>query len=257
MEVIKRRNISRLHKDECSAFLESIRDITDQLPNAERGDEGAQPQLDTAVQDFCEKVNRLAASDSKRPKNAGVAEASRRDAERDKLWRASKAFIKALTKHPDEATAAAAKHVHKLYENEGDPTSRAQTKASTAYHNLLVNIARLDDETKEKSGIMPWYERMAAAQDAFIAAIKHREDIKNKQQTGVFAPARQEAEAAIRDLFQTINAHATILGDSPYNNFILPIDNLMKDMKEVLERRKTQNRKKREEKAGGKTCKNN
>lgn len=239
MEVIKRRNISRLHKDECSAFLENIRDITDQLPNAERGDEGAQPQLDTAVRDFCEKVNRLAASDSKRPKNAGVAEASRRDAERDKLWRASKAFIKALTKHPDEATAAAAKRVHKLYENEGDPTSRAQTKASTAYHNLLVNIARLDDETKEKSGIQPWYDSLKAAQDAFYEADELRAQIDGARQIGIARQTRQEAEKAFRNLVKMVNSLVYLQGDAPYLNFINQVNADMDRQKAIEKKRNT------------------
>lgn len=257
MAKIKRWNVSRYRKGELTAFLDQITNVIDRLPRTERGEEGASARLDTAIQRYLAAARQFEAAGGKRGKNEGVAEAFVHDKERDKLWRGSNAFLKAMTRHPDEAAAAAAVRVRRLYKAYKDPTSLSQNESNGIYANLLEDIAALDDETKEKSGIMPWYERMAAAQDAFMAAIKHREDIKNKQQTGVSPQARQEAEAAIRDLFQTINTHATILGDNYYNSFILHINNLMKDMKEVLERRKTLNRKKRGEKEGGKTDKNN
>lgn len=237
MAKIKRWNVSRYRKGELTAFLDQITNVIDRLPRTERGDEGASARLDTAIQRYLAAARQFEAAGGKRGKNEGVAEAFVHDKERDKLWRGSNAFLKAMTRHPDEAAAAAAVRVRRLYKAYKDPTSLSQNESNGIYTNLLEDIAALDDETKEKSGIMPWYERMAA--------IKHREDIKNKQQTGVSPQARQEAEAAIRDLFQTINAHATILGDNYYNSFILHINNLMKDMKEVLERRKTLNRKKR------------
>lgn len=239
MEQIKFIYLRRLHDDECFGFLIYVRSIKGELPVSDGEREGASPELDAAWEKLEQAFELFDASLKLSTKNPGVAQAYECDAKRDKAWRTSNAYLKAMTEHPDEAIAAAARKARAIYIRYGDPTSLAQSEATGIYHNLLADINELPTEDKELSGIIPWYNRLLDLQNQFEEADSNRAKISGKRKVGITRKARIEAEAAYKNLVKVINALILFNGEQPYLKFVKQVNAKMKHLKETVAKRKT------------------
>ena len=239
MEQIQFVYLRRLHDDECFGFLIYVRSIKGELPVADGEKEGASPELDAAWEKLEQTFEQFDLSLKLSTKNPAVAQAYKCDAKRDKAWRTSNAYLKAMTEHPDEAIADAARKARAIYIRYGDPTSLAQSEATGVYHNLLADINELSPEDKERSGIIPWYNRLLDLQNQFEEADSNRAEISGKRKVGITRKSRIEAEDAYKNLVKIINALILFNGEQPYIKFVKQVNAKMKQLKETVAKRKT------------------
>lgn len=252
MEQINYIYLRRLHDEECFGFLKFVVSTREDLPLDGEAEEGYTPELVAAWEKLEQAFGQFDLSLKKSLKNPGVAQAYECDAQRDKAWRTSNAYLKAMTEHPDEAIAAAARKAREIYVRYGNPTNLAQTKATGVYHNLLADIDQLSPEDKERSGIIPWYNRLRDWQNQFEEADSNRAEISGKRITGITRKARLEAETAYKNFVKTLNAHLLFRDGQPYTAFIKEVNAKMKEQKETLAKRKSLREKRKGKEEGGK-----
>lgn len=265
MKQIAKWSLRKLHNQECFGFLKGIKAATDSLPTSSTGGDdgpqvqdlsarssvGASEQLDQAVEDFNEKFDRFDETLKDSEKNPAVALASDLDEQRDKFWRLLNAYTKVMAEHPTEAVATASGKARDIMEKYGDPTDLAQTEETGVIHNALADIAALDEEDKEQSGILPWFNKLSDVQKAFEEADRQRAKAESTKTKGVIKEARREAEAAFRDLAKVVNAAVIFNGEAPYAEFIDEVNALMDRQGTISDRRDTINAKKRKEESEG------
>ena len=93
------------------------------------------------------------------------------DASRDSAWSGLYYYVKAMTAHPDESIAEAAKRALEILEKYGNPTAKPQLEESGILYNLLHEL----NEAKEAGDfngldIEPWMERLENAEYSFLTA---------------------------------------------------------------------------------------
>ena len=265
MKQIESWGLNKLHNEECFGYLKFVKTSLVLLPTTSggggdlpevqglsaRSSEGASENLDEAMENFNEKFENFDVSLKESDVNPAVAEANELDAQRDKLWRTSRAYVKAMVEHPTATMAAAAGKVEDILDKYGDPTSLAQDEETGIIHNILADIEMLEEEDKEQSGIMPWYEKLAELQAAFEAADHRRAEISGSRTKGFVKQARKEAEAAYRNLVKVVNAAVLFNGEAPYAKFIDKINAKTERQGAISDRRDTLNAKKKEEEGEG------
>lgn len=135
MKTIKSFNLSPLHVEEDFGFLKQFHDEAVTLRGGSGGDsespdeiaDDVNPVLDNQISAFETKLDAFdeaLKSSSSLPSTALATDA---DVERDSAWRGANAYVKAMTDHPDPASATTATEVKRLFDTYGDPTSLAQT----------------------------------------------------------------------------------------------------------------------------------
>ena len=265
MKQITRWSLRTLHNEECFGFLKGIKAALVSLPTTSGGGEsypevqglsarssvGASVQLDEAIENFNDKFEQFDTTLKESEKNPAVSLASDLDAQRDKFWRLLNAYTKVMAEHPTEAVAAASGKARDIVEKYGDPTGLAQTEETGVIHNVLADIDALEEEDKEQSGIMPWYDKLSELQAAFEAADRQRAQNAKTKTKGIIKQARQEAEAAYRDLVKVVNAAVIFNGEAPYAEFIDEVNAQADRQDTISDRRDTINAKKREEEGEG------
>ena len=261
MKKISTINLTRLHTEEDFGFQKLVIAEISKLPTSDSGEpddggspgtvsllsEGSSPALDNAVGDFQEKFEAFdgALKDSASVPSATVA--SQADDARDSSWRGAKNYLDAMGAHPDADLAATAKELEKLFDKYGDPTQLSQVEESGIIHNLLQDIEADPAEKRTAAGFDPWSADMAAKEEAFLEAVKARNEEEGARVTGIVKATRLESDAAYRQLVDTVNALVTLNGDAPYLSFITSVNALIDRQKAILKARQTKADKKKEE----------
>ena len=206
MRTIKAFNLSPLHVEEDFGFLKQFHDEAVTLRGGSGGDsespdeiaDEVNPVLDGQISAFETKLDAFdeaLKSSSSLPSTALATDA---DVERDSAWRGANAYVKAMTEHPDVATATAAMEVKRLFDTYGDPTSLAQTEESGVLHNLIQDLKALDAEKARLLALTPWINNLENKEKAFKEAAQKRTDEKSRVIVGVVKQCRSEADNAYR-----------------------------------------------------------
>ena len=186
MRTIKAFNLSPLHVEEDFGFLKQFHDEAVTLRGGSGGDsespdeiaDEVNPVLDGQISAFETKLDAFdeaLKSSSSLPSTALATDA---DVERDSAWRGANAYVKAMTEHPDTATAAM--EVKRLFDTYGDPTSLAQTEESGVLHNLIQDLKALDAEKARLLALTPWINNLENKEKAFKEAAQKRTDEKSR-----------------------------------------------------------------------------
>ena len=252
MRTIKAFNLSPLHVEEDFGFLKQFHDEAVTLRGGSGGDsespdeiaDEVNPVLDGQISAFETKLDAFdeaLKSSSSLPSTALATDA---DVERDSAWRGANAYVKAMTEHPDVATATAAMEVKRLFDTYGDPTSLAQTEESGVLHNLIQDLKALDAEKARLLALTPWINNLENKEKAFKQAAQKRTDEKSRVIVGVVKQCRSEADNAYRQLVSTVNALCLIEGEEKYTTFIDHVNVMIDERKTILRTRSTINAKK-------------
>lgn len=188
MRTIKAFNLSPLHVEEDFGFLKQFHDEAVTLRGGSGGDsespdeiaDEVNPVLDGQISAFETKLDAFdeaLKSSSSLPSTALATDA---DVERDSAWRGANAYVKAMTEHPDVATATAAMEVKRLFDTYGDPTSLAQTEESGVLHNLIQDLKALDAEKVRLLALTPWINNLENKEKAFKEAAQ-KERTKSRE----------------------------------------------------------------------------
>ena len=231
MRTIKAFNLSPLHVEEDFGFLKQFHDEAVTLRGGSGGDsespdeiaDEVNPVLDGQISAFETKLDAFdeaLKSSSSLPSTALATDA---DVERDSAWRGANAYVKAMTEHPDVATATAAMEVKRLFDTYGDPTSLAQTEESGVLHNLIQDLKALDAEKARLLALTPWINNLENKEKAFKEAAQKRTDEKSRV---------------------IVNALCLIEGEEKYTTFIDHVNVMIDERKTILRTRSTINAKK-------------
>lgn len=252
MKTIKSFNLSPLHVEEDFGFLKQFHDEAVTLRGGSGGDsespdeiaDDVNPVLDNQISAFETKLDAFdeaLKSSSSLPSTALATDA---DVERDSAWRGANAYVKAMTDHPDPASATTATEVKRLIDTYGDPTSLAQTEESGVLHNLIQDLKALSAEKTQLLSLTPWITNLENKEKAFKEAAQKRTDEKSKIIVGIVKQSRSEADAAYKQLVSTVNALCLLEGEEKYTTFIDHVNVMIDERKTILRTRSTINAKK-------------
>lgn len=164
MRTIKAFNLSPLHVEEDFGFLKQFHDEAITLRGGSGGDsespdeiaDEVNPVLDDRISAFETKLDAFDEALKSSSSLPSIALATDADVERDSAWRGANAYVKAMTEHPDAASATAATEVKRLFDTYADPTSLAQTEESGVLHNLVQDLKALSAEKTQLLSLTPW-----------------------------------------------------------------------------------------------------
>lgn len=172
------------------------------------------------------------------------------DASRDSAWSGLYYYVKAMTAHPDESIAEAAKRALEILEKYGNPTAKPQLEESGILYNLLQEL----NEAKEAGDfngldIEPWMERLENAEYSFLTATDEKVQEEAAREVGLSKQARQAADDAYRKLVDIVNMLAAMHGDEKFATFIGNVNALVEQQRTKLKARATNSAKKEDENA--------
>lgn len=263
MKAINIFNISRLRTEEDFGYLQQIKAETTYLPKEEAEDdrpviesenaeipsvqstEGATPALTAAVNAFEAALDDFDTALKESSVLSYSVIASDKDTLRDKSWRGSNNYIKAMTEHPAEATRTAAIEIRKIYEKYGDPTSLAQTEESGVLHNLIQDLQALDSSKRTAVYFDPWLDGLVESAKNYTDAVQQRTIEASERIVGIVQQSRVVADEAYRSLIEMVNALCLVNGETPYITFIDHVNILIDRQKTVLKTRSTNAKKKK------------
>lgn len=170
------------------------------------------------------------------------------DAARDFAWTGLYNYVKAMTAHPDESIAEAAKRALEILEKYGNPTAKPQLEESGILYNLLQEL----NEAKEAGDfngldIEPWMERLENAEYSFLTATDEKVQEEAAREVGLSKQARQAADDAYRKLVDIVNMLAAMHGDEKFATFIGNVNALVEQQRTKLKTRATNSAKKEDE----------
>lgn len=170
------------------------------------------------------------------------------DASRDSAWSGLYYYVKAMTAHPDESIAEAAKRALEILEKYGNPTAKPQLEESGILYNLLQEL----NEAKEAGDfngldIEPWMERLENAEYSFLTATDEKVQEEAAREVGLSKQARQAADDAYRKLVDIVNMLAAMHGDEKFATFIGNVNALVEQQRAKLKTRATNSAKKDDE----------
>lgn len=172
------------------------------------------------------------------------------DASRDSAWSGLYYYVKAMTAHPDESIAEAAKRALEILEKYGNPTAKPQLEESGILYNLLQEL----NEAKEAGDfngldIEPWLTRLENAETSFLNATDEKVQEEAAREVGLSKQARQAADDAYRKLVDIVNMLAAMHGDEKFATFIGNVNALVEQQRTKLKTRATNSAKKDDENA--------
>lgn len=246
MNAIQSLSISSLRVEEDFGYQRCILNQCQYLPK-ESGSEpdiGSSPALTAAIEHFTQCLNKF----DEALKTPNTIVASDRviicDFARDKSWKGSYSYVKAMCKHPDLEVRAIAQEVLDLYEKYGNPMDLPQIQESRIIHNLLQDLNNISLESMEKLYFSKWKEDLENKEQDFLTALDERTQLQSKRQTGIIKETRTASDNAYRELIYTVNASILINGKEPYSVFVNNTNVFIKNMKTTLKARATINAKK-------------
>ena len=247
--------LGNLRIEEDFAFHQRIQQYAEELPTtgaliAEGLPETSVTFLTTGVDTHKTAVDGL---DSALKASNTVPSAKRvteADAARDFAWTGLYNYVKAMTAHPDESIAEAAKRALEILEKYGNPTAKPQLEESGILYNLLQEL----NEAKEAGDfngldIEPWLTRLENAETSFLNATDEKVQEEAAREVGLSKQARQAADDAYRKLVDIVNMLAAMHGDEKFATFIGNVNALVEQQRTKLKTRATNSAKKEDENA--------
>ena len=243
-------NLAHLRIEEDFAFHQRVQQYAEELPTtgaliAEGLPETSVTFLTTGVNTHKTAVESLDSAlkvSTTVPSAKWVTEA---DASRDSAWSGLYYYVKAMTAHPDESIAEAAKRALEILEKYGNPTAKPQLEESGILYNLLQEL----NEAKEAGDfngldIEPWMEH---AEYSFLTATDEKVQEEAAREVGLSKQARQAADDAYRKLVDIVNMLAAMHGDEKFATFIGNVNALVEQQRTKLKTRATNSAKKEDE----------
>lgn len=242
MNKIATLNLAVMHTEESFGFFKLVKEETVLLT-----EEAVKPTVEAFTAAYA-AFDKALKDTSVTP---GGTQATQCDARRDFAYRGLAGIVKIMAQyHPDPELRNHAQEAKDILDKYGDPTALAQTKESGILHNLLQDLAGLDEEKSGTSGVKPFIDELAAAEEAFLKAVKQRTEEEAQQVTGIVKQTRTATEAAYRQLAEVVNALLVLNPDNEsYATFADHLNALIDRQKTVLKARNTANARKNQAKA--------
>ena len=256
MKKILTLNVKQLRTEECFGYLKQVETETTNLPIQEEAETPSEISvlsatdsiLETKVNEFTTAVDGFDDALKASATNPATATATATDDARDAAWRGANNYLTAMCAHPTAEVASNAVEAKSIFDKYGDPTKLAQTEESGVLHNLLQDLEAFDSAKRTSLNLDVWIADLKAKEDAFLAAAAERTEADAARQVGIVKTTRTAAEAAYRSLVDTVNALATINGDTAYATFIDHVNAMIERQKAISKARATRAKKEDEEK---------
>ncbi len=245
--------IGNLRIEEVFAFHQRVQQYAEELPTtgaliAEGLPETSVTFLTTGVDTHRAAVEGLDSAlkvSTTVPSAKWVMEA---DAARDFAYSGLYNYVKAMTAHPDESIAEAAKRALEILEKYGNPTAKPQLEESGILHNLLQELkAAKEAGDFTDLDIEPWLTRLQNAETSFLNATDAKVQEEAAREVGLSKQARLAADDAYRKLVDIVNMLAAMHGDEKFATFIGNVNALAEQQRTKLKTRATNSAKKEDE----------
>lgn len=239
MEKINKFYIASLHLEEVFGFHCRVVSLADELPS-EGLPEGSLRHLRGQVDAYRAAVTRLddeLSADTLSPLSKQVIAANK---ERGRAWSGLNNFARAMKASPVASVAAAAARAKAVIDKYGNPTYLPQLQESAILYNLLQELREaLAAGDLDGLGIDVWLDDLEAKEKAYLKAVDQRTGEVGARRIGAVQEARRSADAAYRNLVETVNFLALLHGSAPFADFITHLNVRVAEEREVLKGRAT------------------
>lgn len=164
----------------------------------------------------------------------------------DEAYSASKAFINAMRRHPDEAKRAVAEEIGRIYDKYGNPVKLGYSEELSILRNLLQEIQSYIDSFLEPIYFTEWRDYLSETTDALENAMKSRTDAESRKDKGIIQSTREATDEAYREFTDRVNVVAAYEGGTKYDQFIDYVNALIKQHRANLKARTTRSSKKKD-----------
>lgn len=156
-----------------------------------------------------------------------------------KQYRGMKHLVKSMLLHSNASTRESAEGVMYILEKHGNIWNSSLAHRYSMLDEMIEKINALGAEVHSTLGIDIWLEGLTLA----IAKYKVARDVQRREryeyQKGLVVESRQKAEAAYRDLIETINAHMISFGEEEYLDFVKNVNATVEVQKAIIKSRVT------------------
>lgn len=164
----------------------------------------------------------------------------------DEAYSASKAFINAMRRHPDEAKRAVAEEVGRIYDKYGNPIKLGYSEELSILRNLLQEIQSYIDSFLEPIYFTEWRDYLSETTDALENAMKSRTDAESRKDKGIIQSTREATDEAYREFTDRVNVVTAYEGGTKYDQFIDYVNALIKQHRANLKTRATKSSNKKD-----------
>lgn len=195
-------------------------------------------------------VSRFEAFDKAYMQNTKLDEVealSAADAAVDEAYSASRAFINAMRRHPDETKRAVAEEVGRIYDKYGNPVKLGHSEELSVLRNLLQEIQSYINSYLEPIYFTEWRDYLSETTDALEEAMRSRTNAESRKDKGIIQSTREATDEAYRQFTDRVNVVTAYEGGTKYDQFIDYVNALIKQHRANLKARTTRSSKKKDE----------
>ena len=171
-------------------------------------------------------------------------EATKKDEERDKAWAVMRAYVRVSKGHPNAEIADFALKAEEVFLRYGDMMPLAHQEETARIHNLIQDLKVLDTTKMNQAGFTPFLTDLEQKATAYITISDTQSSEHGRRMVGVIKQKRTEADAAYRQLVETVNALIIVNGETAYKEFALDLNGRIDQNKAMLANRRTVAKKK-------------
>ena len=171
-------------------------------------------------------------------------EATQKDEDRDKAWIYMRAYVRATKGHPNAEIAEFALKTEEIFLRYGDMMPLAHQEETARIHNLLQDLKALDTTKMNQAGFTPFLTDLEQKATAYITISDTQSSEHGRRMVGIVKEKRAAADAAYRQLVETVNALIIVNGETAYKEFALDLNGRIDQNKAMLANRRTVAKKK-------------
>ncbi len=244
MEQIESFRTASLRNNEDFGFHTMVIKAFSRLPNDP--EEGTAP-LKAARENYESKFKAFDKAYMQNNKLDEVEALSAADAAVDEAYSASRAFINAMRRHPNETKRETAEEVGKIYDKYGNPVKLGYTEELSVLRNLLQEIKSYVNSFLEPIYFTDWRDYLSEATDELESAMDSRAHAESRKDKGIVQSTRDAADEAYRLFADRVNVVAAYEGGNKYDEFINHVNALIKQLRANQKSRTTRSKNKEDD----------
>ena len=236
-------NVKELRVEDDFGYLGFVKRKTSLLPLVDTA-AGYTAGLKEAANKFTAAVDEFDDVLEKAKSLPSTKEATKKDEERDKAWAVMRAYVRVSKGHPNAEIADFALKAEEVFLRYGDMMPLAHQEETARIHNLIQDLKVLDTTKMNQAGFTPFLTDLEQKATAYITISDTQSSEHGRRMVGVIKQKRTEADAAYRQLVETVNALIIVNGETAYKEFALDLNGRIDQNKAMLANRRTVAKKK-------------
>ena len=227
---IKFIDCTRLRNDEHFQFVTEVKDLITQIGAPTLKIEAQFYEFNLCYDNEDEALKKIV-------KSAVTEEMKAADRNRDNTFSGLVTTNKAALKHYTPAVVAAAQRLQVVFDTYGNVSRKPLNEETSAIYNLVQELTENYAADVTKVGLDGWVTKLDAANKAFDALVKARNDENTAKTQLKMKETRIATETVYFDIVKRIHAFMIVEGESNYITFINKLNGYVDKYNNILAQR--------------------